>query len=355
MKLFVRIALLSVGLLVSFTSNAQIGGNGIYKFMNLPPSSRTAALGGTQISVIDNDLSLGIQNPALLNPLMHNHLSMSFIDYMADITFGSFAYARNFDSSRITGIGGIQYINYGTFSRRDDRGNSLGTFSAAEYNIFAGASTNWKKFRYGTQVKLLYSSLEHYNSLGFAIDLGGTYEDTSKNLVVGAVIKNVGLQVKKYNDIREPVPFEIQLGVSFKPEYMPVRFSILAHDLQKPDLTYENPDELKETDLLTGQVIEEKTPFSEKIARHFNFGAEILLSKNFNIRIGYNHERRKEMLIDNGKRGAVGFSYGFGFKVSKFNISYGRANYHIAGGSNTFTLSSNLSEVFKKKTGHANF
>lgn len=355
MKLFPRFGFTLFFLSIALTAGAQIGGNGIYKFMNLPPSSRTAALGGTQISVKDNDISLGIQNPALLNPLMHNHVSMSFIDYMTDIHFGSFAYARHFDSLGVTGIGGVQFINYGSFSRRDDRGNSLGTFTAGEYNIFAGVGKSWKRFTYGGQMKLVYSTLESYNSFGLAVDLGGTYEDTAKNLVIGGVIKNIGYQVKPYGDVREPMPFEIQLGVSFKPEHMPMRFSILVHDLQKPDLTYEDPDELKQTDLLTGEVIEDKIPFTEKIFRHFNFGGEILLSKNFHIRVGYNHQRRKEMLVENGRRGAVGFSYGVGLKISKFHISYGRANYHIAGGSNTFTLSSNLSEVFRKKAGHANF
>jgi hypothetical protein len=334
---------------LSIGAKAQIGGTGIYKFMNLPPSSRTASLGGTQISVKDEDVSLGIQNPALLNPQMHNHVQMSFIDYMTDIHLGSFAYARSFDSSKVTGMAGIQFINYGSFRRMDERGNDLGTFTAAEYNIFAGASKTWRRYSYGIETKLLYSTLEHYNSFGIGFDLGGAYEDTARGLMIGAVVRNIGFQIKPYADMREPLPFEVQLGASLKPEHMPIRFSILAHDLQKPNLTYENPDELKQTDLLTGEVINEKIPFSEKIARHFNFGAEILITKNFNVRVGYNHERRKEMVVEDGKRGAVGFSYGFGFKVSKFVVSYGRSNYHIAGGSNTFTLSSNLSEVFRKK------
>jgi hypothetical protein len=334
---------------LSLGAKAQIGGTGIYKFVNLPPSSRTASLGGTQISVKDNDISLGIQNPGLLNPQMHNNVQMSFIDYMTDIHLGSFAYARSFDSSRVTGMAGIQFINYGSFRRMDERGTSLGTFTAAEYNIFLGAAKSWKKFSYGISTKLLYSTLEHYTSYGLAFDLGGAYEDTSRGLVVGAVFRNIGYQIKPYADTREPLPFEIQVGASLKPEHMPVRFTVLIHDLQNPNLTYEDPDELKETDLLTGEVINDKIPFSEKVARHFNFGAEILITKNFNIRVGYNHQRRKEMIIENGKRGAVGFSYGFGFKVSKFVVSYGRANYHVAGGSNTFTLSSNLNEVFRKK------
>ena len=45
----------------------------------------------------------------------------------------------------------------------------------------------------------------------------------------------------------------------------------------------------------------------------------------------------------------VGFSWGFGIKISKFHFSYGRATYHLAGGSNHFSLSTNLSDFYHKK------
>ncbi|MGZ5283633.1 MAG: type IX secretion system protein PorQ, partial [Bacteroidia bacterium] len=104
----------------------------------------------------------------------------------------------------------------------------------------------------------------------------------------------------------------------------------------------------RQIDLATGEIKVDEPSFADKLGRHINFGAEILISKNFHLRAGYNHQRRKEMSIPD-RRGFVGYSYGFGFRVSKFNISYGRAAYHIGGASNTFTMTSNLSQWMKVK------
>jgi hypothetical protein len=288
-----------------------------------------------------------MQNPALLNPLMHNHVQFSYIDYMSDINFGSIGYARSFDSLG-TIQAGLQYISYGDFVLADEKGNKLGAFSGGDYNFFAGIGREWKRFSYGANLKFIYSELESYKSYGLAADLGGAYQDTARGYTLGLVMKNIGYQLKPYFETREPMPFEIQFGASLKPKHMPVRFNLLIHDLQKWDLTYSDPNKKPETDLATGKIIEKKTSVADIMGRHIIIGAEILISKNFHIRAGYNHQRRKEMTIPD-RRGFVGYSYGFGFRVSKFNVSYGRAAYHIGGASNTFTISSDLSRFFKSK------
>lgn len=340
--LFITLSISSPDLL-----QAQIGGYGIYKFMNLPPSSRTAALGGNLISVKDNDLSLAIQNPSLLNAEMSNRLSFSYIDYLSDINFGSFAYARQLDSL-YTGIIGIQYINYGSFIAADVSGNQMGTFSGGDYNLFTGVSRDMGKFSVGSQLKLILSNLAGYHSFGAAIDLSATYVDTSKGLTMAVIFKNIGYQFKPYMETRENLPFEIQTGISIKPKHMPLRISIIAHDLQRWNFRYLNTNQATKIDFATGEEIITKMPFSEEIARHFIFGGELLITKNFNLRFGYNHQRRKEMTIED-RRGFVGFSYGVGFRISKFNVSYGRSSFSLAGASNTFTIQTSLGEFFRKE------
>jgi hypothetical protein len=46
----------------------------------------------------------------------------------------------------------------------------------------------------------------------------------------------------------------------------------------------------------------------------------------------------------------VGLSFGLGLKVSKLHISYGFAQYHLAGTTNTFTLAMRFAD-FKKVDG----
>ena len=65
------------------------------------------------------------------------------------------------------------------------------------------------------------------------------------------------------------------------------------------------------------------------------------------LRFGYSFKRRSELSHDK-KPGLIGFSWGIGFRVKKFHISYGSAKYHLAGPSNHFTITTNLSEYYRK-------
>ena len=74
-----------------------------------------------------------------------------------------------------------------------------------------------------------------------------------------------------------------------------------------------------------------------------NLGTEAIFSDNFQVRVGYNHQKRKELGIED-RMSTVGFSWGFGVKVSKFLINYGNAKYHLAGSSHQFGISLDLNE-----------
>lgn len=337
-------------LLLTHLSTAQIGGRYVFQFMNLPPSARAAALGGSQIAVIDDDLSLAAQNPALLNPDMHQQVSLSFSDYIADVIYGYASYARYMSSIKSTLQGGIRYINYGKFVKADQFGNITGRFSAGEYNIHLAGSRQFGRFSAGAGLNFISSRLESYTSSALTFDLGATYADEKKLFATSLVIKNLGFQLKAYNPGNPaPLPLNIQLGASKKFEHMPLRLTVIAHHLNIPDFTYKSPLALRQRNLSTGQQIEEKVPITEKIFRHFIFSGELVFSPNFQLRFGYNHQRRKEMTLE-GSKGLVGFTFGAGVKVSRFRINYAYAAYHLAGASNFITLSSNLSEWFHKES-----
>jgi len=331
---------------------AQIGGSATYKFLNLPFSARTASLGGNLISVKDDDINLVAQNPSLLNADMSNRLSLSYINYFTDINYGYAAYARSYE-----GIGsfsaGIQFVEYGEFRRADETGTVDGTFRAADYSLNLAYSRDLDSmFSVGAQLKTIYSSMESYWSVGNALDLGATYFDPARGFTAAAVIRNLGMQWRGYSESgKEPLPFEVQMGLSKKLKHAPFRFSLIATNLQKWDLTYEDPENpVQLVDPLTGDSIKQNKAriFGDKLLRHAIFGVEFLLTKNFNLRFGFNYERRKELkLVD--RPGMVGFSFGFGFRISKIHISYGFAKYHIGSSSNHFTLSANLSEFYSRK------
>lgn len=337
--------------LFTLKSYGQIGGNTTYKFLNLPNSSRIAALGGGLVGVKDDDINLVFQNPSLLNPSMSNQVALSYINYFSDINFGYALYTKDFEKIG-TFSTGIQYINYGNFTRADPTGQIAGEFKAGEYAYSVGYGKQLDSaFSLGSNLKIIYSSLEQYKSIGTGMDFAGTYHNSKHLYSLVALIKNVGMQWKPYViGNREPLPFEIQLGFSKKLPKAPFRYYITLQHLEKWDLTYndpKNPSVL--VDPLTGDEIKQNKAkiAGDKLMRHVIIGGEMIITKNFNLRLGYNYERRQELKVET-RPGLTGFSFGVGLKVSKFNISYARAIYHLAGASNHFTLSTKLSDFYTK-------
>lgn len=327
---------------------AQIGGQHAYDFLNLTPPARIAALGGVNISTMDNDVTLAWQNPALLNDSMHQHLSLSAVNYFADIVFGYAAYSHTFEN-----VGsfhtGIQYVGYGEFKEADEYGNITGTFGANDLAWTIGFARNIGRFRYGTNLKLINSNIAGFNSFAMAVDLGGSYRSADQLFSAGVVMKNLGLQLSKYTPTgeREPLPFEIQAGVSYKLKYMPMRFSATVTNLEHPKLVYVDPNPEPVFDL-SGELIEPKKQIADKIFRHFVFGTEFLLGKNIRLRAAYNHMRRQELRSE-GRSGLSGISFGLGVRVYRFYFDFGYVNYHAIGGATHFSLASNIGSWKKKE------
>jgi len=334
-------------LLIPVVSSAQKGGESTYSFLGLTNSARVAALGGEAVSLADDDINLVFHNPALLSPGMHNNLNLNYVNYFAGVNFGYASYGYHKE-----GIGsfaaGMHYVNYGTFDRTDELGENQGSFRAAEYalNLVYARSLIDSILTVGVNMKPIYSSLESYSSLGLAFDVGLTYHNPNTFTTIGLVAKNMGLQITSYTGVREKLPFEIQAGITQGLAHAPFRFSIIYQNLERWDLTYEVEDSNDNTSIGDEVEVGGFDVFGDKLMRHLVFGVELLLGENFHFDLGYNFKRRQEMKVT-ARPGTVGFSWGFGFRVSKFHISYGRSSYHLAGGTNHFSLTTNLSDFYR--------
>ncbi len=325
--------------------SAQIGGNSTYRFLDLTTSARTSAIGGANVSL--HDVGLIFNNPALMDSTTSNHLSVSYINYISDISWGCSSYT--FKPSKLGNFAvGIQYINYGKFKQADEIGNITGSFTASDYVFnLAWAYPLDSFFTIGVTLKPIMSKYETYSSFGIASDVGITYFSRNKNFSAGLVLRNIGTQIKPYvTDNYEPLPFDIQLGVSQRLEHSPFVLSIVAHHLNKPNLGYELP-ETEEPQLFDQPKKENRfRNFLDLTMRHVIASVEIFPSKNFYLSLGFNYQRRQELKIAK-KAGIIGFSGGLGIKIKRFSFNYGISKYHFAGTSHTLTMSLNLNKLFK--------
>lgn len=332
-----------------FNVDAQSGGNSTYNFLRLSPSARITALGSAATATLDADVNLAFYNPALYSQNIGNRLGLSLVNYIGDISHGQVSYALPKETKYGFFGGGVQYVNYGEFVRRDAAGVEQGTFRAGELALQAGWGYAFAhNLRVGANFKLIGSYLESYNSHGFAIDLSGMYVDTSRNLVVAVLFRNFGAQFDTYvPGIRETLPFDVQLAITNRLKYVPLRWGVIFHSLNRWDLAYNDPnDQYYRPQLLlsSGEVAPApETTFTDEFFRHLIFNTELLLSKNFHLRLGYNHMRRKELTIPT-RNGSSGFSFGFGMQVKKFRFDYGRGAVSLAGMTNSLSITTNLSD-----------
>ncbi|MEZ4756616.1 MAG: type IX secretion system protein PorQ [Flavobacteriales bacterium] len=318
---------------------AQLNGGASFRLLDIPSSARASALGGNYIAVKDNDINLGIFNPALLNETMGRQVALSYLPYFDGVNVGYASYAHHFDSITTTFSGTVQYINYGLFTRRDETGAEIGSFSAGEYVVQVGAGRAIDSlFSVGANLKFITSNLDTYNSTAWAVDVGGVFVKRSLGLTVAAMIRNIGRQTSSYTDVREKLPFQAQLGVTYRFKHAPFRLGLMMENLQQWDLTKEDPNAQVNIDPTTGEVIEDKVTRAEKALLHAVPSAEVLLSENFMLRLGYNFRRRREMVLPD-KPAITGLSFGIGLRVSKAHISYGYSQINLSGVSNTITLS----------------
>jgi hypothetical protein len=330
---------------------SQPGGKA-FQFLDITNSARVAALGGDAVAIHDNDPELAYHNPSLLNRDMHHHMALNYVDYFAGTNFGYASAAANLGSKSAI-AGGIHYLYYGTFQGADENGLLTDRFRVADYSVNIMYSRPLDSLiTFGFTAKTIYSDYELYNSTALAFDAGITYHNPKAQFTAALALRNLGTQIDVYSaeSGREPLPFNIALGISKTLEHAPLTFYVMASHLEKWDLTYKTQaDKTDDITLINGDPSSESKfdVFVDKFMRHMIIGTSLRIGENLEFRAGYNYRRRQELKIES-KPGMVGFSWGVGLKLKKFRISYGRAIYHMAGGSNHFSFSMNLDEFNKK-------
>lgn len=346
------IRLLAVWLiLIACISNgySQVGGQGVYNFLNLPITSRSAALGSKVVALDEADPGVVLTNPAHLTSELNNQLALSYVSYFADIKYGFVSFTRYFEGIGSFGIA-MQHVGYGDFIAADVTGQITGSFTGSDMVLNLIYSRTFDSLlTVGINLKPVYSHLENYRSFGVCADLGISYTNREHLFSAGLVARNIGTMLKPYTpETWETLPFEIVAGFSQKLRHAPFRFVGTFQQLQTATLHYIRP---ANTTSFYGDEAEDNLNLVQKIGReaisHLVLGVEFVPVKNFYLRGGYNFQRRNELKVEQ-RVSTVGFSWGIGIKLHKFHVSYSRATYHLAGASNHFSISTNLDDFLVK-------
>ena len=325
--------------------------NGAYGFLDMTSSARVAALGNTDLSIYDSDVQLGIYNPSLINKDMHNDIVLSYVNYYADINYGTVQYSRTFEKIG-SFAAAVQYHSYGSMKYADEEGNVDGsTFTPSDYNIMIGwgrqLTPHWS---IGANMKFAGIQFEQYKTFALAVDVAGSYR-MDNGWMFSLTARNIGYELySNFSGDRNALPFRMSLGASKKLEHVPFLFSIVYENIQKWDLSYDDPLDLEGNyDPISGTT-KEKTSvakFADNLMRHLVFGGEVYIGKNLVLRAAFNYGMRKNLQTPTNK-GMCGFSYGVGINVWKLSINYSRSEMHIYGSPNYITISTNLDRFIKK-------
>lgn len=323
---------------LSEASWAQMGGRSSFEFLSLPTHARLGAIGGVNVSHADRDPNFFFSNPALVSDSLSGWASVGYLFYVADVGQATFAYTHTFEKLGTFSFG-VQHVNYGDIEGFDETGISLGNFRSGETALVISKSHQISPFRLGINLKGVFSNLAGYRSSALLFDVGGLFIHPEQDLTVGLTIRNVGFVLQQYTSTENStLPFDVQAGVTFKPEHMPVRFSFTAHKLTQPGKVYNDPND------------EEQLKTLNKVLGHINFGAEILVHRNINVLAGYNFLRQYELRTDGGGGGS-GFTFGIAAKIRAFDLVISQSRYSVGNANYAVTLCADLNNmILKKKT-----
>ncbi len=289
-----------------------------YNFLRLPMSAHAAALGGENITLIEDDATLIFHNPALITSVSDKTINLNYMTYMEGTKTAGASFVRAAGERATWGVS-AQYMDYGTMKETTADNIETGTFSAKDIMIggtFAYTLTD--RLAGGVTAKVITSAIGGYNSIAMGVDLGLNWYLEEQGLSLSAAARNLGGQVKAFNDDFERIPLDIQIGVSKKLGNAPLRVSATMTRLNE---------------------------WEGRFINHFVVGADILLSSNIYVAGGYNFRRADEMKItdtEGSSSHGAGLSAGAGLQLERFKLHVAYAKYHVSTASLTFNVSYTL-------------
>ncbi len=311
--LFLAVWTLSACLLFAGV-NENAGTTGFASLKNVH-SARAIAMGQALTGEAGSPDGLHF-NPASIIKMQANEVGSTYTSSFVGSQGGQIQYL--WPKNRFTAWGfALKYMNMGSIERTemDQHGNlvSTGEYFGAN-NLVASASL--AKYisdmvDVGGTVKVVYDQIDDRNAVAAMLDVGLMHHPVNEKLKVGASVRNLGFQLKKYSETsgREDLPLTFAAGVSFQ----------------------FNPQAMGNFEIgkATGENIVAK------------LGVEYEPHPALDIRAGFRSN------ASDGYTGGTlallsGFSLGAGWKWKNYRVDYGVASYGGLGLLNQLSLSMTL-------------
>lgn len=314
-------------------------GTTAYNFLNVTSSAKVYGLGGVNISLVDDDISVTEQNPALLGNEMSNMAVFNYMRYLGGSNFAGLRYGHSAGEHGAWSAS-LRYFGYGSMKEALPDGSIIGTFSPKDV-AFGGAYSHdiTERLRGGIAISGLYSSYADYSAFAISTDLGINYYDPERDVSLSVVLANLGGQVKRFNESYDRLPFDIRLGWSQTFGTFPLRFSVTAWNLTKWKLPY-----YETGDGTTDTTPELKESFGSNLFRHLVFGVDLITNPNYYVSLGYNYKTRTDMSTYN-RNFLSGISLGAGLKLRTVGVGVAFAQPHTGATTFMFNLSLNINEI----------
>lgn len=297
-------------LLTLFATNigAQESQTG-YNFLRLPVSAHAAALGGDNITLIEDDEALIFHNPALLASVSDKTLNLNYMNYMSGAKTASASFNRTVREKASWAVS-AQYVYYGKMKETDANNVQLGEFSAKDIALAGYFSYMLgERVAGGIAAKVIASYIGSYNAMAMGVDLGINYYDPDKEWSLSAVAKNLGGELKAYDEEYTRMPIDLQVGATKRFAHTPFRVSLSLVNLNH---------------------------WEKGLRSHAVVGADLLLSESIWVGAGYNFRRADEMKITSGEEESshgAGFSFGGGINLERFHLNVAYGKYHVSSSS----------------------
>jgi hypothetical protein len=296
------------------------GGNPVFSFLKNPATANIAALGGSNITLIGNNVAAGFSNPSLLRPAHHGQVATSFSSLLGGINQYSCMAGYTMGAQNL-GLG-VQYVNYGSIDQTDAAGAILGVYRPSDFAVQLGTSKQYKEnFWLGASAKFIHSNYGAYRSSALAVDASVTYFNETNGIQAGLVVSNIGTQLNAYaGAVKEELPFDITAGISKKLAEAPLQFSLTLQQLQRFNLIG------SDTTFILSESGKNFSGF-DKLMSHVVLGAQLSVNENIHCNLGYNVLRRQSLNGYNITNGLNGVTFGVGVLLDKLHINYATGFY----------------------------